>query len=236
MRYTSKAVLSAIILVNFCFASGPAGLNDALETKLLPVVLDFRQTPLSVALDRVSVATGQDPVLFGAQVETQDGKEPLVSGMIDAGSDVKGALTMIMAAVPGYSFAPIGPHLINVAVSTYKPDSPLDIKVPQLHIADVVPSNFLNNPARFIPELKLAMNGGTRRGCAIGPGIGDTGIGVRVDATDTTVRDLLNLVSTKSIDIALTGAGLPTVGYTCRNRQKRRKFRQADGEHWVYGA
>lgn len=145
--------------------------------------------------------------MFGVEVETVNGDEPSVSARIEGGVTVREALMQIMAGLPGYSFDAVSSHLINVFPTKALSDSAdlLNLRVADLHFVSIAPTNFLGNPAWFIPELKMPLTGG--RGCAIGPGLGDKSPGITADLDGRTVWEDLNLVSEISVRSAEKGQG-----------------------------
>jgi hypothetical protein len=115
----------------------------------------------------------------------------------------------VLATNPEYTFQVIGPHLIDVFPqnASRDPNDILNVPIAALELSNIVPSNFLLNPARYIPELKLALSGNVPRGCSIGPGLSGIGPEISVHIEDSTVRKALNLVSQASINAALQNRG-----------------------------
>lgn len=177
---------------------------DPLEVHLRDMPIDFQGALLSQALDHIAFLASSDFVLIGAEVETIDGREPLISVHIEGGKTVREALTELTAEVPEYSFEAVAPHLINVYPASAKNDpyDLLNVETAELHLRRVVLTNFLGNPARFIAELKAALSRGQAPGCAIGPGLADVGPEIDVDLKGGTVRDELNEASELSASLA----------------------------------
>lgn len=187
---------------------------DLTHVYLKPFTLEFKHTPLTNALGQVGVHVDGTFVLFGVEVIQQHGEEPLISATIPAGSSLSDALRIIVQSAPEYTFKAVAPHLINVYPQSAigNPDDVLNLHITHLVISSVSPSNFLSNPPRFIPELNAALNREKPRGCAIGPGLSDREPGIRLEFSDVTVRDALNIVSEQSIAYAERNEG-PAFGW-----------------------
>lgn len=170
---------------------------------------DFVNIPLSRVLAEIAVRVDHDFVLFGVELATKHGLEPLVSIHIPEPAPLNDVLTEVLTQVPEYNFAVAGPHLINIFPKTAPEDSKdiLNMKISGLDLQDVPATNFLSNPARFIPELKAALTEGRPKGCAIGPGLSDLTPGVTLQVRDTSLRNLLNSVSEASIAAAQNDRG-----------------------------
>jgi hypothetical protein len=87
------------------------------------------------------------------------------------------------------------------------PDDLMNLQVPKLELVSVSPSNFLSNPARFVPELKAALSRGKQAGCEIGPGLSDKAPGIAISLRDLTLRQAMNRVSEASISSAQHNLG-----------------------------
>jgi hypothetical protein len=215
MRHGTRFALSLLLLVlaNQSVAADTTG--SLAGVQLSDVPLNFENLPLTNALSQIglSVANG-DVVLFGVEVVLEDGREPLASVRIPAGSTLSDALIQLMQAVPGYTFIAVDPHLVNVfprdAISD--PSDLLNLSIPYLKLQSVSPSNFLSNPARYVPELKIALNGVKHAGCEIGPGLSDKGPGIALSLSKPTLREAMNRVSQASISLAQRGQG-PAFGW-----------------------
>lgn len=183
--------------------------TSALDARLDGIPIDFDQVPLTRVLDHIALRAGNSFVLFGVEVYTEDGQEPLITVHNEGGSTLREALTQVLATLPSYTFEAASPHLINVfpRAALTDTDDLLNLHVPNLSLTNVAPSNVLNNPSRFIPELKAALTKGVLQGCAIGPGLSDKAPGVDLQVSESTVRQVLNLVSEASIAAAQRGAG-----------------------------
>jgi hypothetical protein len=206
-----KVNRASLLLVLFAVVVGAQpvrGQNrpDPLEIRLRDMPIDFQGAALSGALDRIAFFASSDFVLIGAEVQTIDGREPLISVHIEGGRTVRQALMELTAKVPEYSFEAVAPHLVNVfpAAARNDPNDLLNLKAGDVRLRMVLLTNFLGNPARFIPELKMALSGG-HPGCAIGPGLADTGPEVDIAIKGGTVREELNEVSEFSASLAEEG-------------------------------
>jgi len=178
--------------------------SSPLDLRLTGVPIDFNGIPISQALGRIGVATETGFVLFGIEVPLEKGQEPLVSAHIEGGATVRYALNQILASVPGFGFEAVGSNLVDVfpQYALNDPDDLLNLQISGLQLVNVPPSNFLSNPARFIPELEVALNHGYQKGCTIGSGLSDKAPGITIHMGPTTVRNALNAVSETSIQSA----------------------------------
>jgi hypothetical protein len=189
--------------------------GDLAGVQLNDVPLNFENVPLTNALSQIGLSVARGGfVLFGVEVVLEDGQEPLVSARIPAGSTLSDALIQLMQAVPGYAFIAAGPHLVNVFPqdSIGNPDDLLNLRIPELKLPNVSPSNFLSNPARYVPELKVALNRGKHAGCEIGPGLSDKAPGITLSLSNPTLRQAMNRVSQASISSAQHDQG-PAFGW-----------------------
>jgi len=194
--------------VNQVAAADTAG--DMAKVHLTGTPLIFDNVPLTSALGRIGISIDDGGfVLFGVEILVEDGQEPLVSARIPAGSTLSDALTQVIQSVPDYTFTAIAPHLVNVfpRESVSDPDDLLDLQIPSFELRNVSPSNFLNNPARFVPELKAALSHGKHAGCEIGPGLSDTAPGITLSLGKSTLRQAMNHVSEVTISSAERNEG-----------------------------
>jgi hypothetical protein len=182
---------------------------DPLEIHLSDMPLDFEKVPLTKALSAVALSMDKEFVLFGTEIVTERGEGPLVSTHITGGSTLGEAIRQVLPTNPEYTFQVIGPHLVNVFPKNAPrdPNDILNLPIAALELANIVPSNFLLNPARYIPELKLALSKNVPRGCSIGPGLSGIGPEITVHIESSTVRKALNLVSEASIEAAQNSRG-----------------------------
>jgi hypothetical protein len=191
-------VMLPVLLAGTCGAQTRA---YPLESRLDGMPIDLDQVPLTRALEWISLRSRENPVLFGAEVFTQHGQEPLVSVHIPGHSTLREALTYVLATLPAYAFEAAAPQLINVFPRAASGDTTdlLNLRIPQFDLTNVPPGNVLNNPARYIPELRTALTHGVPRSCEIGPGLSDKAPGVDVRVKNSTLRGILNAVSEASI-------------------------------------
>lgn len=210
---------------------------DLSKVHLVKVPLNFDAAPLTEVLGRIGVSIDGDAILFGVEVIVEDGREPLVSASIPGGSTLDDALAVVMHAIPGYTFHSVAPHLVNVLPldAQTNPDDLLNVRIPKLELADVSPSNFLGNPARFIPELRGGLNGGRIVGCEIGPGLSDKAPGITASLTNSTVRDALNRVSEISFRWLKITEVLDLVGCICTREFHQRAARRTRGGYTMFG-
>jgi hypothetical protein len=215
MRHGTCFALALFLLVpaNQLVVADTAGSLTSVQLNDIP--LNFENVPLTNALSQIglSVVNG-NVVLFGVEVILEDGREPLASVRIPAGSTLSDALIQLMQAVPGYTFIAVDPHFVNVFPrdATSDPDDLLNLPIPYLKLQNVSPSNFLSNPARYVPELKAALNRGKHAGCEIGPGLSDKGPGIALSLSKPTLREAMNRVSQASISLAQHEQG-PAFGW-----------------------
>jgi hypothetical protein len=209
MSHVLHFILALLLVMPWnCVAESPIFLG---KLHVGNVPLTFDNAPLTSALGRIGVSLGEGEfVLFGVEVIVEDGQEPLVTARIPAGSPLNDALTQVVQAVPGYTFAAVSPHLVNVfpRIADSDPEDLLNLQVPKLELVGVSPSNFLSNPARFVPELKAALSRGRQAGCEIGPGLSDKAPGITISLRDLTLRQAMNRVSEASISSAQRNQGL----------------------------
>lgn len=121
---------------------GQSGQTEPLEIRLASVPLDFEQLPLRKALERIALGADHDLVLFGVEVHTEYGREPLVSVHIPGGSTLRQALAEVVATLPNYTFEIVSPHLINVfpRTSLNDPDNLLNLNIPSLNLPTSPPA------------------------------------------------------------------------------------------------
>lgn len=219
MKHRTRALPCLAIVFLICSASDcrTQTANVSLDDRLVSFAIELDHVPLSVALGRLGVASGQHFVLFGIEEETANGVEPSASAHIEAGASLDQALRQVLSSVPGYSFTVVSPHLINVFPSgaPTNPNDVLNLRITKFELAGVAPSSFLGNPQRYLPELKAQISGGRRKGCLIGPGFSDKAPGISLEAEEVTVRQALNRVSQMSIDTAIATSGSPAFGWLC---------------------
>jgi len=204
----STTCLGLLILCSaLSIVRGASGGADPLEIRLRDIPLDFRAVPLSQALDRIAYLANSDFVLFGTEIQTVDGREPVISVHIDSGKTMQEVLLILTAQIPDYEFEGVGSHLINVLpVSALNdPKDLLNVRAGSLHLHEVVLTNFLSNPARYVPELKAAILQGATPGCAMGIWSADSGVGINADLRAGTIRDQLNEASVFSASMAERG-------------------------------
>jgi hypothetical protein len=211
MKSQNPAILFTVwsMLLVGGHGQAPIAQVDPLKIRMNGVPLDFEKVPLTKALSTVALSMDTEFVLFGTEIVTERGQGPVVSTHIAGGSTLGEAIKELLATNPEYTFQVIGPHLINVFPQNAPRDANdiLNLPIADLELSNIVPSNFLLNPARYVPELKLALSGNVPRGCPIGPGLSGIGPEISVHIVGSTVRKALNLVSEASIDAAQKNRG-----------------------------
>ena len=206
-------VAGALSLLAIGWAADTGTVLDLDQVRLDVFPLQLEKVPLTGALGMIGVranAVKGNLVLFGVEVFTEEGKEPLVTARIPGVSTLRAALTAVVQAVPTYTFEAVTPHMINFLPDTAgsNPDDLLNVGISRLSLVDVSPSNFIGNPARYIPELRAALDRGKAPGCQIGPGLSDKAPGITFQADAVTVRQTLNLVSEASVASAQGNRGV----------------------------
>jgi hypothetical protein len=199
MKATTFSILWFVALVSPIFPQ-KAGTHDEspLNLSLFPGPITSDNLPLSQALGTVGAYVQGGYVLFGVELRTKDGKEPLVKVNLPSGSHLSDGLEQIMNQIPGYKYDVISPHMINIYPAGAKDDPAdvLNIPVPQFDAADVDPAQILSGPADFIPQLAARLRPeGQPRGS-----VGDIMRGVNAPSVTlhlegTTVRQILNSTS-----------------------------------------
>lgn len=185
---------------------------NPLEIRSLDTPIRHSNMPLTQLVGFIGVNADGDFVVFGIEVETENGQEPLVSVNIPPKSTLGQALMEVVAALPSYSFEAVAPHLVNIfpTGARIKPSHMANLRVASVQLSGVWEEEFLCNPHRYLPELREAMTGARagQQGGTAGSGFragriaGMTGAGgtpPRLDLNGMTVRDDLNLVSEVSI-------------------------------------
>jgi hypothetical protein len=81
---------------------------DPLDSVLVNAPPEFHETPLSVVLGHIGFASAENFVMFGTEVETANGREPLISARIEPGVTVREALTQVLAELSGYTLTKCG--------------------------------------------------------------------------------------------------------------------------------
>lgn len=131
-------------------AEQPSVLGLTLRTSLVRPSL-----PVTKALEEVGIFVQAGYVMFGTEIRSPDGREPPVKLTLEAGSTLGEALKQIISQTPGYTFAVVSPHFVEVFPVDAKDDprDALDTFVAKFDIIDGDPGRLLSDPQAFIPEL-----------------------------------------------------------------------------------
>lgn len=203
MKATAFSILWFVALILPIFPQ-KAGTYDekALNLSLFDAPITRNNLGLSQALGVVGAYVQNGYVLFGVELSAKDGKEPLVSLNLLAGSRLADGLQQIMDQIPGYKYEVISPHMINIYPAGAKED-PVDVlntPVPQFDAADVDPTQILSRPMSFIPELAVRLRPKTSSGSQPHGFVGSiiepvNPPKVTLHLKSTTVRQILNAAS-----------------------------------------
>jgi hypothetical protein len=204
--FFTKAIASLPILAIGVVPISSQSPQAVLETHLFPAPITFHHDPLSNAIGRIGVLDVESFVVFGIEIEEQNGEEPKIEGEIPARATLRGALETVLGPLK-YTFEVVSPHLINVYPTGAKsaPNDILNVQVKNFNLSNVSPSNFLSNPPRYVSSVADALSRGKPKGCEIGPGLSDRRPGISLQASNVTLRQAMNLVSTESIGEAIEG-------------------------------
>jgi len=207
--FFTKTIAPLSIIAMSVVPVSPQSPQAILETHLFPAPITFKHDPLSSALGKIGVGEAENFVLFGIEIEKQNGEEPKVEGEIPVGATLREALETVLGQVK-YTFEVVSPHLVNVYPIGAKsdPNDILNLQVKNLNLSNVSPSNFLSNPPRYVSSVADAVNRGKPKGCAIGLGLSDKRPGISLQASNVTLRQAMNLVSAKSIGEAIEGKSI----------------------------
>lgn len=182
---------------------------NPLDIRLKAIPIDLKDVPLSKALEMIGISADNALVLFGTEITVKQGKEPSITVHIPAGVTIREALDRIVLEAPEYTFAVVAAHLINFFPknASYDTRNLMNMHLSRLDLVDVAPSNFINHPERYIPELKAKLTQGVPQGCVIGPGLMDKAPSITLHLESSTLRDYFNFVSETSIALANDGKG-----------------------------
>ncbi|NDQ56281.1 MAG: hypothetical protein GZ088_04305 [Acidipila sp.] len=182
--------------------NGPASEPSVLALPLFPASLERTGIPLTRALGEVGSYVRNGYALFGLEVRSSDGQEPIVSLNLQPGNSLGDALRQIMDQVPGYKFKVVSAHMINIypVLAENDPQDVLKTLVPEFNAVNVDPGQILTRPEHFIPELAARLTP-KRTGPPQPSGVVGSvleGVNPRVitlHLKNVTVQEILNAVS-----------------------------------------
>lgn len=175
--------------------------EPVLSLPLFPADIVSNHVPLTQALGVVGVSVQHGYILFGLELHSKDGLEPIVSVNLPPESRVEDGLRQIMGQIPGYEYEVISEHMINIyPVGAKKnPADLLNTPVTRFDAGDVDAGGILTAPADFIPELAARLRS---KASAVPQPSGHGGSVFRSNVPpitlhlkNTTVRQILNAAS-----------------------------------------
>jgi len=202
-----KACVSLIWLLSFGVPVGAQEQRKAHEPSVLslplfPAPLVWQRIPFTRALGDVGSYVQNGYALFGVELRSGDGQEPLVNVDLQPGSNLGDALEQLINQVPGYEFQVVSAHMINIypAGAEKDPQDVLNAFVPRFDAVNSEPAHVLTRPQDFIPELKARLTPkrtGTPQlgGICCGLGGGENAPTITLHLRNVTVRQILNAVS-----------------------------------------
>ncbi len=180
--------------------SGSVRESQLLSLPLFPSPLIRKQISLSKALAEIGVRVQGGYMLFGAEIDLIDGREPTVNLNVASENTLGEALRQIFSQVPRYRYEVVSEHLINVYPVGAKddPNDVLNAKIEHLDF-DEEPDWLIEEPQRFMPEVGPLLARRTN-GPPAPPGFpsvvatgGEPKVSLRLDGV--TVRQILNALS-----------------------------------------
>jgi len=171
-----------------------------LSLPLFPADIVRNHIPLTQALGAVGASVEGGFALFGLELHSTDGQEPIVSVDLPPESRFEDGLRQVMGQIPGYEYEVTSEHMINIYPRGAKknPADLLNTPVPKFDAVDVDPGGVLTRPADFIPELALRLRPKTSAGpqpSGYGGSVLRSNVTITLHLKDTTVRQILNAAS-----------------------------------------
>jgi hypothetical protein len=196
------ALICLVLLItageSFCQkTSAPVGV-DPLTLRLSHGPLVLQNVPLTRALREIGFQIERGYVLFGAEVQLQDGKEPNVTLDLPKGSSLQSALEQALRQIEGYKFKVEGEHLINIYPKDAESDPKdlLNTRVERFTVVDKPPSLLLATPQSYIPALHARLTLAGQPSGTAGSVMGQVGEPrVSLELQNVTVRQILNAVT-----------------------------------------
>lgn len=151
----SAAAIVALLVPIHLQKAGQVYDKSPLDLSLFPARITRNNLALSQALGTIGADVQGGYVLFGVELHTKDGNEPLVSVNLPPGSHLGDGLRQIMVQIPGYEYKLVSEHMINIYPSGAERDFKdlLNTPVPQFDAISVDPIQILTSPSEYIPEL-----------------------------------------------------------------------------------
>ena len=191
-----------------------APLNLSLRTSLVR-----QNLPLTRALDEVGTFLQGGYAIFGIEIRSSDGREPLVNLNLETGRTLADVIEQVLKQTPGYAFEIVSPHLINVFPAGAKDDAhdALNTLVPKFDVAGGDPGQILSDPAAFVPELAQRLrpeqSGSPQPSGVVGTVLESSPAArVNIHLEHVTVRQVLNAVSEAMEQLP---SQYPPVGWSC---------------------
>lgn len=198
----SAAAIVALLIPIHLQKAGRVYDKSPLDLSLFPAPITRNNLALSQALGTIGAYVQGGYVLFGVELHTKDGNEPLVSVNLPPNSRLADGLRQILDQVPGYKYEVISPHMVNIypAGANSDPADVLNTAVPQFDAVDVDPAQILSRPMDFIPQLATRLRPKSSANSQPRGVIGEVMRGVNAPTLtlhlkDTTVRQILNSTS-----------------------------------------
>jgi hypothetical protein len=171
-----------------------------LDLPLFPADIVRNHIPLTQALGAVGASVQGGFILFGLELHSKDGLEPVVTVNLPPESRFEDGLRQIMGQIPGYEYEVVSEHMINIypAGAKKNPADLLNTPVPKFDVVDVDPGGVLTRPADFIPELATRLRPKTSTGAQLSGIVGSvlrSNVTITLHLKDTTVRRILNAAS-----------------------------------------
>lgn len=195
----SAAAIVALLVPIHLPKAGRVYDKSPLDLSLFPAPIMRNNLALSQALGTIGAYVQGGYVLFGVELHTKDGNEPLVSVNLPPGRHLRDGLRQIMVQIPGYEYKLVSEHMINIYPSGGERDSKdlLNTLVPQFDAISVDPIQILISPSEYIPELEARLH---PRTSAQPYGYGGVRTrsnlpAVTLHLKNTTVREILNAAS-----------------------------------------
>jgi hypothetical protein len=200
MRRLLLAGCLLLQLAPFCWApTQPQA--DELRNVRIATDLDRGNLPLTSALSLLGAMVKGGYVLFGVELKTTNGAEPLVNLHAEIDSTLEEALDSILHQLPGYRYELAPSHIVHIfpTGALQDPDNPLNIRVRELDLKGARPNSLLNHPADYIPELDAFLHppvpGGPQQSGYAGHGFEANEPKITLSLRDVTVRQVLDAVS-----------------------------------------
>ncbi len=190
-----------ILALALCGRAPTQAQADELRLMRIRADLDHTNLPLTSALGFLGAMVKGGYVLFGVELKTTNGTEPLVNLHAALDSTLEEALDSIMDQLPGYRFELVPAHIVHIfpAGADKDPANPLNIRVRKLDLNGVKPQTFLSHPADYIAELDAFLHppapGAPQPSGYSGHGFEANEPKITLSLRDATVRQALDAVS-----------------------------------------